>query len=264
MRLITIPMSHYCEKARWGLVHAGVDYVEEAHLQVLHYPAVRPHNSGGKVPVLLTGTEAIADSTAILQFLDRGLPDSCKLYPEHLRGEIEALEEHFDETLGVETRRWVYFHWMSLPVREVLKTAAQGTPHWQGIVAPMLFPLLRLYLGRRLAISPDNVEKGLHIIAASFDEVAARIGDGRPFLCGSRFTAADLSFACMAAPVLLPPEYGIRLPVLEDAPARARVDVQRFRAHPAGQFALRLFRENRRNAAGQTSVRRTGKSEKIA
>ena len=36
MRLITIPMSHYCEKARWGLAHAGVEYVEEAHLQVFH------------------------------------------------------------------------------------------------------------------------------------------------------------------------------------------------------------------------------------
>jgi len=41
MRLITIPMSHYCEKARWALSHAGVDFVEEAHLQVFHYAAAR-------------------------------------------------------------------------------------------------------------------------------------------------------------------------------------------------------------------------------
>lgn len=242
MRLITIPMSHYCEKARWGLVHAGVDFVEEAHLQVFHYAAVRRYEARGMVPVLVTGSEAVCDSTAILEFLDRGLPEACKLYPGRQRQEIEALEEHFDERLGVETRRWVYFHWMSLPAREVLKIAGQGTPWWQRLLAPMLFPMLRRYLNRHLGISRDNVEAGLVTIAAIFDEVAARLGDGRAFLCGDRFTAADLSFACMAAPILLPPEYGIRLPSPEEAPAAAQADIARFRAHPAGQFALRLFK----------------------
>jgi glutathione S-transferase len=92
------------------------------------------------------------------------------------------------------------------------------------------------------------------VIAAAFDEAAALLADGRPFLCGARFTAADLSFACMASPVLLPPEYGIRLPPLEQAPPRAQEDVRRFRAHPAGQFALRLFREHRHAAAVREPV----------
>lgn len=249
LRLITIPLSHYCEKARWGLVHAGVDYVEEAHLQVFHYAAVRPHSSRGMVPVLITEGGAVADSTAILRYLDARLPDARKLYPEEQRAEVESLEDHFDETLGVETRRWVYFHWMTLPAREVMKTAGQGTPPWQRRVAPLLFPLLRRFLGQRLAISSETIEQGLRVIAATFDEVAARLADGRPYLCGSRFTAADLAFACMAAPVLLPPEYGILLPTPETAPISAREDIRRFREHPAGQFALRLFRDHRRKAA---------------
>lgn len=248
MRLITIPMSHYCEKARWGLLHAGIEYVEEAHLQVLHYPAVRRHGSRGMVPVLLTPQGAIADSTAILHFLDSHLAEPRRLYPEAQRAEIEALEERFDEGLGVETRRWVYFHWMQLPASRLMKTAGQGTPAWERFVAPALFPMLRRYLDQRLAITAANVEQGAGIIDAAFDEVAARISDGRPFLCGHRFSAADLGFACMAAPVLLPPEYGIRLPTLEEAPLQARQDIERFRAHPAGQFALRLFREERRAA----------------
>lgn len=249
MRLITIPMSHYCEKARWGLVHAGLDYVEEAHLQVFHYLAVRRHGSRGMVPVLIADSGAIPDSTSILHFLDSRLPESCKLYPEQQRREIESLEEHFDEHLGVETRRWVYFHWMKLSAGEVLKTAAHGVPRWQRFIAPLLFPLLRYFLGRKLAISPANIEQGLRVIAATFDEVAARLADGRPYLCGDRFTAADLGFACMAAPVILPPEYGIPLPKPDQAPPQAREDIQRFRTHPAGQFALRLFAEQRDKAA---------------
>lgn len=253
MRLITIPMSHYCEKARWGLARAGVDYVESAHLQVFHYLAVRRLGSGGMVPVLVAGTQAVADSTAILHFLDARLPEPCRLYPEAQRGEIEALEEHFDEHLGVETRRWVYFHWMNAPVREVLDIAAHGVPRWQRWIAPLLLPLLRRFLNRRLAISAGNVEHGVDLIARTFDEVAARLADGRAYLCGNRFTAADLCFACMAAPVLLPPQYGIPLPAPDQAPLPARADIRRFREHPAGQFALRLFAQHRCRAAALDS-----------
>lgn len=248
MRLITIPMSHYCEKARWALAHAGIDYVEEAHLQVFHYRAVRPYSALGMVPVLVTEGAAIAGSSAILRFLDSRLGESRKLYPDKHRSEIESLEKYFDEHLGVETRRWVYFHWMHLPGRQVLQTAGQGIPSWERAFAPFLFPLMRRYLGRHLAISRENVEAGLQVISSSFDEVAARISDGRRFLCGDCFSAADLSFASMAAPVLLPAEYGIRLPTPDEAPVQARSDIRRFRNHPAGQFALRLFNENRQRA----------------
>jgi len=245
LRLITIPMSHYCEKARWGLTHAGIAYTEEAHLQVFHYAAVHGYRAGGMVPVLIDGNTTVADSTEILRYLDRRLPATHKLYPASQLAEIESLEDTFDSHLGIETRRWVYFHWMSQPTRVVLQTAAQGVPRWQRLSAPLLFPMMRRYLVQHLAISKANVEIGLNTVNAVFDDVAARLGDGRRYLCGAQFTAADLSFACMAAPVLLPPEYGIRLPRLEQAPLAARADILRFSAHPAGQFALKLFAEHR-------------------
>lgn len=104
------------------------------------------------------------------------------------------------------------------------------------------------YLRQHLAISRENVERGLQVISSIFDEVAARISDGRRFLCGSYLSAADITFASMAAPILLPPEYAIRLPTLEEAPLQARADIRRFREHPAGQFALQLFRSARRGS----------------
>jgi glutathione S-transferase len=36
LRLITIPISHYCEKARWALERAGLPYREERHVQGIH------------------------------------------------------------------------------------------------------------------------------------------------------------------------------------------------------------------------------------
>jgi len=53
--LVTIPFSHYCEKARWALDYTGYDYVEEGHVPVLHRIAVKLATSPcTSVPVLVT------------------------------------------------------------------------------------------------------------------------------------------------------------------------------------------------------------------
>jgi glutathione S-transferase len=249
MRLITIPVSHYCEKARWGLVHAGVHYVEEAHLQLFHYLAARRHNTRGMVPILVTDTGAITDSTEILRFLDQRLPESAKLYPKSRIQEVDALEDYFDEEFGVETRRWVYFNLRTLPASQILKLAGQGAPLWERAIAPPFFSPLFRFLLRSLDVSGENVDRGFRVISDTFDSVSSHLSDGRPFLCGNRFTAADLTFASMAAPVLWPPEYGIKFPPLDDVPTCTRDTILQFRAHPAGEFALRLFREHRSQAA---------------
>ena len=62
---------------------------------------------------------------------------------------------------------------------------------------------------------------------AEFDAIAARLADGRPYLTGDRFTAADLTFACLAAAVVLPPEYGVALPQPEALPGPVRDDIER-------------------------------------
>ena len=49
----------------------------------------------------------------------------------------------------------------------------------------------------------------------------------------------------IAASVLMPPEYGVPLPQPEVLPAQMAAQVNEFRAHPAGAYALRMFREER-------------------
>jgi glutathione S-transferase len=78
------------------------------------------------------------------------------------------------------------------------------------------------------------------------DEVADRLSDGRRYLVGGRFTTADLTFAALAAPLVLPPEYGVALPAIEDLPSDMAATVREVRAHPAGAHALAMFRDERR------------------
>jgi glutathione S-transferase len=74
-RLICIPFSHYCEKARWALDRRGIAFVEEGHLPILHTRATRP--AGGRSTPLLVvdGGPTLTDSTDILL---RGHPKPAK------------------------------------------------------------------------------------------------------------------------------------------------------------------------------------------
>jgi glutathione S-transferase len=85
-------------------------------------------------------------------------------------------------------------------------------------------------------------------VEAVFDEIAARLADGRPFLLGERFTAADLTFGALSSSVLIPERYGSPLPPLEALPPPVAAEARRLRDHPAGRFAARLYAEDRRSS----------------
>ena len=252
LRLLTIPISHYCEKARWALDRLGLAYHEERHLQVFHYLRSFQLSRGPNVPVLIDGDRSVTDSTAIMQYLDRYASAETCLYPEQQRERIEELEELFDETLGIESRRWVYFHAMQEP-RSALRTSSQGVPGWQAAIAPLCYPLLKTYISRLLKTSAVQVATGLERARAVIAQVDSLLSDGRPYLVGNRFTSADLTLACMMAPFLMPPEYGVRLPQLEEMPAAMREIVEEMRATRAGQYVLHLYRTHRQRQTGDVA-----------
>ena len=99
---------------------------------------------------------------------------------------------------------------------------------------------------RYLDITPITAAESEVQVRATFDHVAERLSDGRPYLCGERFTAADLTFSALAASVLMPPEYGVPLPQPMELPAPVAAVVRELRAHPAGTHALAMFRDQRR------------------
>jgi glutathione S-transferase len=75
--------------------------------------------------------------------------------------------------------------------------------------------------------------------------VDERLSNGCRFLVDDRFTAADLTFAALAAPVLLPAKCRAVQPALDVVPAATREEILRMRDTAAGQFALRLFSDER-------------------
>ncbi len=249
IRLITIPISHYCEKARWALDRAGTQYREERHVQGIHRIVAKRAGGGVTVPVLVTPEGVIPESEQILEWADERTPEHERLFPADpaARAEVDALCKRFDEELGPKGRRLIYVH--MFPQRELaIRYNDQGVPGWEDRFFRYSRPFTEGLIRRVLDIH-DGVEvEDEAAVFHEFDFVAERLADGRPYLCGERFGAADLTFAALSGSVILPPQYGVRLPQPDElAPGTAEL-VNRAREHPAGQFALRLFSEQRHHA----------------
>jgi glutathione S-transferase len=246
-RLLTIPISHYCEKARWALERAGLDYVEERHVQGIHQVVARRAGGGWTVPVLIADEGVFDESDLILRYADEHVGEEQRLFPAdpERRREVEQLCHWLDEGLGPDGRRVIYA--LILPFKDdMLRYNNQGVPRWEASLLTAMWPLITRYVKRHLRIGPETTAEDIARVRQAFDAVADRLADGRPYLCGDRFTAADLTFACLSAPVVSPPGYGIRLPQPEEMPESVAAVVRSFREHPAGHFALDMYRRHRR------------------
>jgi len=249
LRLITIPISHYCEKARWSLDRAGIEYREERHIQGIHRVVAKRAGGGMTVPVLVTEDRVIPESEEILEWVDARTPQEEHLFPADPseRAEVDALCRRFDEELGPKGRRLIYVH-MFPQQSLVLRYNGQGVPSWEQQFFRYSRPLAQRFISHVLDIRPGVEVEDEAAVFREFDFVAERLADGRPYLCGERFGAADLTFAALAAAVLMPPQYGVRLPQPDEFTPATRDLVDRTREHPAGRFAMRMFAEQREPA----------------
>jgi glutathione S-transferase len=273
-RLITIPVSHYCEKIRWALTRLQIPFVEERHMPPFHRFATRqlgqqlspkqvteternlsPMNrfvsrivGGQSVPVLVTGTDILRSSEEILKYIDAIAPDRLKLYPtdpQH-RQKVEELVTSFDSVLGPLVRQWTYSYLMDQP--NLIKPLwCQGVPWFERQLFPVVFPWMRSNVLQMYDISDASAIAAHAQICEIFAAVGNLLADGRSYLVGNRFSAADLTFATLAAAVVVPEGYGVKLPDLDRLPFKMTVSIQSFRETVAGKCVLRLYEEHTSN-----------------
>ncbi len=242
--LITISFSHFCEKARWALEHCDVDFEEEGHLPLFHLRGTKARGFGRSTPVLVLDKEskhALTDSKDIVRWADSQRPDGQRtLFPEAHDQELEQWRARFDDVLGPHARRWAYRQLFDRPkVMNALFAERLGRAG-----AWVSGPFFRGLLGRAMNVTDKGAARSHEKLRALFDDVGAALED-RPFLLGDHFSAADLTFASLAAPIIGPEGYGGPFPAVADLSPDARATITAFREHPAGRHALRVYRECR-------------------
>jgi glutathione S-transferase len=243
VRLITIPVSHYCEKIRWALTRLQIPFVEERHMPPFHQLATR-RVGGQSVPVLITSTITLTDSAEILKYLDSIAPDRSKLYPTNpaQRQQVEDLVELFDSKLAPAVRQWFYYYAFS-QAQLIQPLWCQGVPWYERIFFPAVFGWMRSTVFQLYTINAESANASHQSICQIFETVESLLADGRTYLVGERFSAADLTFATLAAGAVLPAGYGVTTPDLSALPSPLAASIQSFRKTIAGKFVLRLYDE---------------------
>jgi glutathione S-transferase len=248
-RLVTIPFSHYCEKARWALDRAAVEYVEEPHVPMFAWvPALR---AGKKktVPILVTDEEVLTDSHDILTWVARRAPDA-NLYPTDIASDVERLESLFDKKVGPAARRLGYHALMKDPsaIRDLFSTRA---PRWERAATGALLPMMLRMMKRGLKIDDAGATRSEAQLATALADVEAQLEkSGGPWLFGDRFTAADLTLASLMTPLIVPPSFAdahLCESMLTSEPARSMV--ARHRETPAGRLVMRAYERERTRAS---------------
>src|SRR6185369_504069 len=125
------------------------------------------------------------------------------------------------------------------------RVVLHGVPRWERLALVATRPLVVRALARALRIDAAGAERSRRKIDDAFAQVGERLADGRRYLVGNRFTVADLTFASLATPILLPAEHPIPLPSPGDFEGEPRARIDAWRASPAGRFVLRMYETER-------------------
>lgn len=240
-RLYTIPLSHYCERARWALDFAGIDYDEEQHLQFFASRVVREHGGKSSVPILVAGGTRLYDSGDILEWAAHRATNPLFGTPPQT-SEIRALSDELAGRYGDETRRLAYDYFFRC-IRASLPYNMGAAPQYEVWSLRLLRPIVQPRIHRFIGLAAHEVQRAYDFVRSTLDTIGQRLADGRPYLCGDTFTAADLTFATLTSVLVAPPRYPVPLPPPEQLDASAQALIHEAREHPAGRHALALYAE---------------------
>ena len=201
MRLLQFSTSHYCRKSRLILGYKKLAYEVENLTPGAHILRVKPLTGAQTLPVLLTPTAAIGDSTRIWQYLENFDRDRPITLPNpQQQQEAELLEDWLDESIGVATR-FVYYDYRSAEGKSI-------DPSW---FSQAIIQIVKRQYGinsASVALASDRLQLGLNYLADRWKEY--------PYLVGDRLSIADLAASALLSPLALIPSYRDRYPWLFD------------------------------------------------
>jgi len=114
-----------------------------------------------------------------------------------------------------------------------------------GLIRVLLaLPVLKDKLNTFLTSTIDLNLAAMGAAIATLDKV---LSDGRPYIFGDEFTAADIHVCANMGNLIVPEEYqgGGKLPALDRYPPTYRAKVAEFRETLTGQYVLRVYRQHR-------------------
>ena len=197
LELYQFELSHYCEKVRFFLDYKGLAYRKIEVVPGVGQIDVMRMSGQRQVPVLKDGSQVIADSTAIADYLDKQYPDRPLIPTEpKLRGLCLLMEQWADQSLGASAHQCLLgaaqdqsFRRSLLPsgVPDLLKSLVGAVPN-------EVFNVLGSGVGMKTALS--SMKRDLTALCFILDQ--------QPYLVTDHPTMADFAVAAMTMYVKFP------------------------------------------------------------
>lgn len=251
--VVCLPYSHFCEKVFWAYDRSKVPYDVRPVFQGF-FPTTLLEFSASSVPIVVDPQASpresvvIKDSKDALKLLYGEGPSGKWLYPDIPF--VVEMEKEFGDAFGKAVARIVYHHLFSCEKGAALmkRIWKVDVTFFEQLLTEPLYPACRWAM-----LSVMDLPQGLRGFEAAvdriFDKVSELLKDGRRYLCADaeHLTVADLTFASLAYPLVLPVEKERVFLSWEtdDLPEGFRAEVRKRRESRAGQFVLRLYRDER-------------------
>jgi len=242
--LYHIEISHYNEKARWALDYKDVPHVRKAPPPMMHMAWAFWLTRGKTFPILKLNGTAIADSTRIIEALEREHPEP-PLYPADAdeRQRALELEEHFDEELGPHIRRYFFHRALEeVPPAEFIDGAMGSSPRAVKVAMRATAPVGTRLVRLRYGINPEDAEASRKKTEAALDRVEAELQPSG-YLVGDRFSVADLTAAALLFPLVRPPQAPYMVP--PPLPASFERLREETSERPAFKWVEEMYRRHR-------------------
>jgi cytochrome P450/glutathione S-transferase len=246
------------EIARWVLDLNDVLYKDEPHAPPLATTVINKLTGEpgfNNNPVLIKTDALIYSADSIVKYFDQKSLPAKRLIPDDPQKEKEVLDLYnlFTGDYEYETCRYIYS--LMLPNRSFAYSFFTKRIPWNEKLAYRVsYSTLTGALEKELNLSETAPDERLAYIKTIFKQVDDILSDGKKYLTGNKLTLADIAFASISAPLVLPDEFGGVVAEMDDTPDELRKAINELRATTAGQFVLRLYHEDRPVMRSQNEI----------
>ncbi|MEO0867952.1 MAG: glutathione S-transferase family protein, partial [Cyanobacteria bacterium J06642_11] len=194
IELYQFEASHYCEKVRLVL-----DYKQLPYKTVEVTPGVGQVDlyrlSGQRqVPVIKDGTTVVADSTAIVTYLDETYPDRPVLPADGaIRGLCLMLEDWADESIGPNARKAMIGAFSQHPSFRTALLPTSTPDMVKTLVSAVPGDVLNL-LGTGIGFGADDVKTATLSLQRALSSICAVLAE-HPYMVSGQPTLADFAIA---------------------------------------------------------------------
>ena len=258
--LVTNVLGGHDEIARWILDLNDVLYVDQRHTPPMNLSVVKSltgEEEVGNSPVLIRTDVLLYSVDSIVAWYEQRTGPDKKLIPSdpaHQK-EVTELYRHFTGAYDRHVSNYVYSQ-LLMERKYAVNWCGNGVPFGEKFQVQWAHGSVKQKIRKEWNLDQHTAGESLTAIKKTIEEMSRLLADGRKYLTGDRLSLADIAFAAVSAPLLLPNEFGGSAGAINKVPETMRLTIEELRATPAGQFILLMYQDERPLPHPQTDVPR--------